>query len=333
MTKKCLGCGEILQTINENELGYVNEKVYEKSTLCTRCFKIKHYGEDYVVDKKEDTLDFINKINKKDIPVLYLADIITLSKETLSLYNEIKTKKYLVLTKRDLLPKSIKNTKLIEWLKNYINNVENVFIVSANKKMNIDNLYNKLMSDNINKIYLVGFTNQGKSTLVNTLLNSIGMESVVTSSILPNTTTRLVNIKLNDKLTIIDTPGLISDRLLLNYIDISEYKKLIPKKEIHPKIYHIYPGWVLIIKNFMRIENRSNKTINLVFYLNNNLEYKKCKILRDTSLMDYEKVYVKTDGNTDIVIEGVGFIKVIDDMDGVIFIKNKKAISKRVKLV
>ena len=333
MIKKCLGCGENLQTTNENALGYVKEEVYEKSDYCLRCFRIKHYGETSVIDKKVDIEEFIKNINEKKIPVLYLADITTLSKTTLGPFSKITSKKYLVLTKRDLLPKSISNSKVCKWIKSNVDENVEPIIVSSLKKMNIDNIYNKLINDNIKEIYIVGYTNSGKSSLVNALLNSKGLESVVTTSLLPNTTTELIKINLDKNLTIVDTPGFVSERLVMNYIDMNEYKKKLPKKEIHPKIYHLYSGQVLIVDKFMRIENRSNKTINLIFYLKNELEYKKCKLIRDMSLINLNKLYVKVTGKEDIVIEGFGFIKVVSESELVMYVINKRIVTKRPKLI
>ena len=143
----------------------------------------------------------------------------------------------------------------------------------------------------------------------------------------------MIKIKLSDELTIIDTPGFTSERLVMNYIDMNEYKRKLPKKEIHPKIYHLYSGDALIIDNFMRVENRSNNTLNLIFYLKNELEYKKCKLIRNMDLFNLDKLYVKTNGNEDIVIEGFGFIKVMDASELVLYVVNKKIVSKRAKLV
>ncbi len=333
MIKKCIGCGEFLQSDDEKKVGYVKKEVFDKSLYCERCFKITHYGEGNVIDKKVDIGEFIKKINEEDKAVLYLADITTLSKTTLEAFKKIKSKKYLVLTKRDILPKSIRNNKIIKWINEYFKEDLEVFIISSLKKLNIDEIYNKLVSDKVKEVYIVGFTNSGKSTLVNALLNSKGMKSVVTASILPNTTTDLIKIKLSDDLTIIDTPGFVSERLVMNYIDMEEYKTKLPKKEIHPKIYHLYSGDALVIDKFMRIENRSNFTVNLVFYFKNELEYKKCRLIRNMELIDLDRLYLKTNGNEDIVIEGFGFIKVIGECDISLYVVNKKIVSKRVKLV
>ena len=52
--KKCLGCGSILQTDDVDKEGFVKSNVYAKSDYCERCFKIMHYGEYSVLDKKID---------------------------------------------------------------------------------------------------------------------------------------------------------------------------------------------------------------------------------------------------------------------------------------
>ena len=41
MTKECLGCGSVLQTIAPKEEGFVKSSVLSKADYCERCFKIK----------------------------------------------------------------------------------------------------------------------------------------------------------------------------------------------------------------------------------------------------------------------------------------------------
>ena len=63
MTKECLGCGSVLQTESPGKEGFVKSSVYDKSSYCERCFKIKHYGEYSVLDKKIDTDGIVRNIN------------------------------------------------------------------------------------------------------------------------------------------------------------------------------------------------------------------------------------------------------------------------------
>ena len=108
MNKVCIGCGSKLQTLDKNKEGYINPKVYEKATLCERCFKIKYYGEAYVTDNPKDKTSLIKMINDSKKSVVYLVDTLTISKETLSVIDSLSNKVYLVLTKKDLLPKSVR---------------------------------------------------------------------------------------------------------------------------------------------------------------------------------------------------------------------------------
>lgn len=331
MNKKCIGCGSTLQTKNSKKEGYINSKVYDKAEYCERCFKITHYGEASVIDKKIDVINFLDNI-QKDIPVLYLLDLTCLSMITLEPLKKIKNKIYLVLTKRDLLPKSIKDKKIINYIKEYVS-IENIFVISNEKMWNIDELYNKLKSDKIKTIYCIGHTSSGKSSLINSLLKSRGQNAFITTSPLPNTTTELINIELEGNLTMIDTPGFINEKSISNFMKLSTYKSLLPKKEIKPKIYNIRPGYMIIINDFLRIENNSDKTANLIFYLKNELNYRKMKTTTRDDLKILEKINIETKIDEDIVIEGLGFIKVPNEANLTIYTLDKSILTKRKKLI
>jgi len=332
MTKKCIGCGSILQYDDEKAEGYIKKSVYEKALYCERCFKIMHYGVSSVLDKNIDINEFLKKIDE-NIPVIYLLDLTCISKETLQPLKKIKNKKYIILTKRDLLPKSIKDKKLISYIKENCDNISEIYVISGKKLWNIEIIYNKLLKDKTKKCYVIGTTNSGKSTLINALLESIGEHSYITTSPVPNTTTELINIKLNNKLEIIDTPGFINENSIINFIDINKYKELLPKKEIKPKIYNLRPNFMIIIDNIIRIENTSDKNASLIFYLKNELKYKKMKITTSEELKKLNKKEYKLENNEDLVIEGLGFIKVPNYAQITIYIENVKIISKRNKMI
>ncbi len=333
MTKTCIGCGSPLQTTDKKAPGYINEKVLEKSLYCERCFKITHYGEATIIDKQQDVNLLIKEINKTKYPCIYLVDSLTLTKNHLALINSIKTKIYLVLTKKDLLPKSVKDKKLINYIKENYNIKENIFVVSSKKMYNINELINKLKKDNVKNIYVIGYTNSGKSSLINSFLKSVGKISNITTSIVPNTTTENINIDLNSNLKIIDTPGFINKNSIVNYIDIKEYKSLLPKKEIKPKIYTLKQGFMIEVSNILRIENNTNEKVDLIFYLNNDLKYTKMKVERNSNLKTLPKIEVTIDDSTDIVIEDVGFIKTPKQGKITIYTVNENIITKRNKMI
>lgn len=332
MTRKCIGCGAAFQSESKSEQGYVNSKVIDTASYCERCFKVIHYGEAKVISKSVDIENFINEVNNMNVPILYLLDVSTISNETLSVLRQVKGRVYVILTKRDLIPKSVKDKKLIEYIRESVPSVEEVFVVSSTRKWNIDVLYNFLCK-NVRKCYVLGHTNSGKSSLINSFLELKGKKAYITTSPVPNTTEEVMNIKLDENLTIIDTPGFINYRSIVNFMDINEYKKVIPKKEIKPKIYKLRPGFMIIVEDFLRIENNSDELIDLIFYLKNELNYRKMKIETRNDLKILEKVSIEIKDDEDIVIEGLGFIKVPKPSKLTIYTLDGQVLNKRRKMI
>lgn len=331
MNKVCIGCGSKFQTLDKNKEGYINPKVYEKATLCERCFKIKYYGEAYVTDNPKDKTSLIKMINDSKKSVVYLVDTLTVSKETLSVIDSLSNKVYLVLTKRDLLPKSVKNSKLKEYISN-LTLIKDVFVISALKNNGVTELYNELIKNNEKSVYVIGYTSSGKSTFINKLLTLNGKSGNITTSSLPNTTLECINIKLNDKLTLIDTPGFVSENSSYNFIDVDIYKKLLPKSVIKPKVYTIKKDFMIILGDILRIENNSNEDVNLVFYFKNEIKLNKMRSIRNELLKDKDKLDVKV-SDKDIVLEGLGYIKVVGYANLTMYTLNKKMISVRNKMI
>lgn len=331
MNKVCIGCGSKLQTLDKNKEGYINPKVYEKATLCERCFKIKYYGEAYVTDNPKDKTSLIKMINDSKKSVVYLVDTLTISKESLSVIDSLSNKVYLVLTKRDLLPKSVKNSKLKEYISN-LTLIKDVFVISALKNNGVTELYNELIKNNEKSVYVIGYTSSGKSTFINKLLTLNGKSGNITTSSLPNTTLECINIKLNDKLTLIDTPGFVSENSSYNFIDVDIYKKLLPKSVIKPKVYTIKKDFMIILGDILRIENNSNEDVNLVFYFKNEIKLNKMRSIRNKLLKDKDKLDVKV-SDKDIVLEGLGYIKVVGNANLTMYTLNKKMISVRNKMI
>lgn len=331
MNKVCIGCGSKLQTLDKNKEGYINPKVYEKATLCERCFKIKYYGEAYVTDNPKDKTSLIKMINDSKKSVVYLVDTLTISRETLSVIDSLSNKVYLVLTKRDLLPKSVKNSKLKEYISN-LTLIKDVFVISALKNNGVTELYNELIKNNEKSVYVIGYTSSGKSTFINKLLTLNGKSGNITTSSLPNTTLECINIKLNDKLTLIDTPGFVSENSSYNFIDVDIYKKLLPKSVIKPKVYTIKKDFMIILGDILRIENNSNEDVNLVFYFKNEIKLNKMRSIRNELLKDKDKLDVKV-SDKDIILEGLGYIKVVGYANLTMYTLNKKMISVRNKMI
>ena len=297
MTKKCIGCGVIYEGDDANK------------NLCERCFKLKHYGEYQEVNlNNQDYKKIIDSIPKNSL-IVYIISLLNINLD----YVKIFESPLIVLTKKDLLPKSIKDNKLIDYIKKHTSNYLDIEVVSSIKNYNLDNFLSKIEKYGKGKeIYFVGMTNSGKSTLINKLISNYSeKEYQITTSIYPSTTLDKIIISLGN-LKIIDTPGLLSDKSILSSLSLKEIKKITPKKEIKPRSYQINKETSLVIENMIRIDIHNND--NIVIYLANNLNI--TKVSKDNSKLKNTKKYsFNLDENKDIVIEDLCFIKFKNKMN------------------
>ena len=274
MTKKCLGCGLVLQTTDKEKLGYTPNS---DNKLCMRCFKLKHYGELINKGKIQDNKKLINKINKYNYYVIYLVDFINIYSDIMDTYKNINNRKCLVVTKSDLIPKNIIKNKLKDNIKRVYNIEEDVIFVSTKDKENINVIRDII--DKKDNVIICGYTNMGKSSLINTLSNSD-----ITVSKCSNTTQEFITIG-----GLIDAPGFIN-----------EYRSEVLSKRIRPITYQIKSKYYLKIDDIVLAFNNDN---NITLYLDNGLDISK---RRKREEFNYSIMIPK---DSDLVIKGLGFIK------------------------
>ena len=334
MINKCIGCGAILQGIDEKKEGYVKDITEDK--VCKRCFRLKNYGEYITVNKSNlEYKTIFDKIKKEKELILYLCDILTID-ESLKELNNFNGEVILVITKKDLLPKSVKENKLVYYIKkNYNLNVKNIIFVSSNKNYNLDELYNLIIKNKrSNKVYVVGNTNAGKSTLINAFIKSYGNnDASITTSMVPATTLDLITIKLNEDVTLIDTPGIVMDYSYVSNTDINTIKKISSKTEIKPRTYQIKPNESLLIENLARIDYISDSKNSFTLYLSNNLKVNRIKLNTNNNLRDLNKTSFDLKNNKDIVISGLCFCKIVSNAKVNVYTKENVKVYERDNLI
>lgn len=275
---KCVGCGIKLQEKDKNELGYTPNL---NNALCERCFKLKNYN---ILTNKGINIDndkLINKINELNTCVLFLVDFINLDSEVIEAYKKIKSKKILIITKADIIPKNIKYQKLIQNIKNIYDIKEDLILTSSKTKINIKTI-TKLCLEEKN-ICLAGFTNAGKSSLINALVGSD-----ITVSKKSNTTQDFIKLNV-DGINIYDAPGFMSN---IN-------RENIPRSIIRPITYQFPSKHYLLIQDIkLNILENANFTI----YVGN-----EANIIRRKENENVEcKIIVPK--NSDVIIKGFCFI-------------------------
>ena len=321
---KCQGCGSVLQSDNKDKEGYVKDL---SMPLCERCFKIRNYNEYKKIDKSNDYyLDIIKKIEETGDLVVLVTDFLNLD----SLIN-IKNPVILVVGKKDLIPRGIDDDKLLSNIGSDLNIVYKMTICSKNN-YNLDLLYEKINQYKKSKnVYVVGFTNAGKSTLINKIIKNYGTgDKYITTSNLPSTTLDLIRASINDDLTLIDTPGVLDEGSIFLNADDRLLKKIALSKEIKPITIQVKSSQSIIIDDIVRMDVE-DKT-NLIFYISNNLKIN--RVYKDTEILSNlkkEKIFVLKDH--DLVIKGLGFIRICCDTHITLYLdKNVKYVIRQRKI-
>lgn len=314
MNRKCMGCGNILK---DDELEH---------NICNRCFRLKHYGEYHVTNKdNSDYLKIINNIDSNDL-VIYVTSLLNLTIMDLSKFKNV----IVVLTKRDILPKSVKDNKIIDYVKNHYN-FKDIEVISSIKNYNLDNLISKIEKYNKKKVYLIGNTNSGKSTLLNKLIENYSESDIdITTSMYPSTTLDTIEVKIND-IEFIDTPGIIDNGSVINYIDSKMLKKITPKKEVKPRTYQIKGKGSLVIEDLVRIDYETNDN-SMTIYIANSVN-----ILRvgegNPRLKNLPKREFNLENDRDIVITDLCFIKFVKGLKVKIYANNNINVYERDNLI
>lgn len=262
---RCSGCGVVVQTENETKLGFVPKQALLRETIvCKRCYRLKHYNEIQDVSLTEDDfLEILHNIGQNDALVVKIVDIFDFNGSWISGiqrfvgHNDI----LLVGNKVDLLPKSVKHNRLIQWMSGTAREFGldplKTYLISAEKGIGVKELAVEIERLRHGKdVYVIGCTNVGKSTFINQIIKVFGGENdnVITTSRFPGTTLDLIDIPLDDGHSLYDTPGIINNEQMAHFVDKDELKLITPKKEIKPKVYQLNEQQTLFFGGLARFD-------------------------------------------------------------------------------
>lgn len=332
MSKKCVGCGILLQDNNILLEGYTTNLNNE---YCMRCFKMTNYGEyEFVTKSNQDYIDILKKIGTKKTLVLYVVDLLSVPNDLVEIKKYLKKNPIiLVLNKQDVLSSSISDEKIISYFNNQELNFLDIILISSAKERNLNNLYNKIKKYKTSKdVYVVGNTNAGKSTLINHLASKNNIEeSKITISPMPSTTLSEIKTEFKD-FNLIDTPGLVDDGNILNYVSKENIKKISTKKQIKPRTYRIFKNEGLVLGDILRIDYINGERNSFTFFVSNDIPIKRVRT-KNPSLKNLSSKQINLKYHEDIVINGLGFIKTILEGEVTIYIDKDVDVFTRKSLI
>ncbi|WP_334328375.1 ribosome biogenesis GTPase YqeH [Companilactobacillus sp. HBUAS59699] len=360
----CIGCGAELQTEDQTKPGFIQNSTLKKymesdddsrELLCKRCFRLRNYNEITDVNVDDDEfLKLLDSIAQKDGLIVNVIDIFDYEGSVIpGLQRFVGDKDILVVgNKVDLLPKSVNQNRLLNWLqqKSKENGIKSVdqLMVSAEKGINIDKLMT--MIDKYRKgqdVYVVGTTNTGKSTLINRIIaQSSDVKNLITTSRFPGTTLDRIDIPLDDGHNLVDTPGIIHKYQLAHFLNDKDLKTITPKKPLRPATFQLRDGQSIFVSGLARFDFLDEKT-NVVFYVNQNL------LLHRTKTVNAEEFYEKHVGKdltpptdidefpelkkheftahakSDIVVYGLGWVTIPANSKVRVYVPNGVSVSIR----
>lgn len=282
----CVGCGAKIQTEDPNDRGYVPQSALtkqndEETVYCQRCFKLRHYNTlEKVATTEDEFIAILNQIGQENALIVNVIDIFDVSGSIIPGLKRFVGDNpiLLVANKMDLLPKSVKPNKITNWLQRYLKEqglrIGEVFLASAKKRHNIDELFNRIEAiRNGQDVYVVGVTNVGKSTIINRLLQSTGVDTeLITTSQFPGTTLDLIKIPFDENSDLIDTPGIIHSGQMTSLLEGSELKLVLPQHEIKPRTYQLSSEQTLFFAGLSRFDYLAGDKSGFTVYMSNQLK-------------------------------------------------------------
>ena len=344
----CIGCGAEIQSENQNKQGYLPKSVVEKSIdennlVCKRCFRLKNYNEVSDVELgAEDFYKLIKTLSKKDGLIVKVVDIFDFSGSWIEDVIDIVGNKdiLLVANKLDLLPKSVKQNKIKQWLFKMLKakgiKVKDILLISAIKNHGIEEAAARIDElRNGKDVYIIGATNVGKSTFINKLIElTTGDKNVITTSHFPGTTLGMIEIPLDRATSIYDTPGIILDYDIAHYLDAKSLKLVMPKKEIKARVFQLNAEQSLFFGGMARVDFVKGERQSFTLYASNLVDIHRTKLSNADALFEkhlgtllkppfednisifknqVKKNFKIDDRKIDIVISGLGWITVNSD--------------------
>lgn len=257
---------------------------------------MKNYNEIQDVSLTDDDfLKILHGIGETDSLIVKIVDIFDFNGSWINGLNRFVGGNPILLigNKADILPKSVKRERLVNWMKREAKELGlrpvDVLLVSAGRGQGMKDAIDAIEHYRQGKdVYVVGCTNVGKSTFINRIIKEVsGEDDIITTSQYPGTTLDAIEIPLDDGSAMYDTPGIINHHQMAHYVAKRDLKILTPKKELKPRTFQLNEEQTLFFGGLSRFDYASGGRSSFVCYMPNELKIHRTKLENADQL--YEK--------------------------------------------
>jgi ribosome biogenesis GTPase YqeH len=286
--ERCSVCGAILQEDDPSSAGFISHERIEKSQekgLCDRCYNLRHYNAPGDPSFGSDYIKILKQAVQEEALVVYVVDLFDLESSFVPEIGAYLGKKVLcVLNKRDVLPEEETDEAIKAEARRKLA-MEKVYpsdivITSSAKNLNIKLFFDLINSlRNGKNVYFIGASSVGKSSLVSSLLRiySNSTDRVISTFRFPETRLDVMEIPLDRASSIYDTPGIYNPRSLVNQVERSAWKYLVPREKITPREYLSPASQAFIMGGLAIFELTSGPKTRFVFELSNEVSITRTK--------------------------------------------------------
>ena len=302
--KRCFSCGAILQDNNPNDEGYISKErlnTNEEDLLCERCYKLRHYSSPKTNNFNSDFATILLSAKEENALGVYVLNAFSLLGSIIdSLPPYLPNNLLVIINKRDVLPKTISDSYLINQVENIFNkqklSPKKILITSASDSQKIKEILDAINSLRKGKnVYFFGAVQVGKSSLVNEILKNYTNETskLITTSLYPNTSLNVISIPIDKNTYIYDTPGIENPSSIISYVEPSISKFIQPRKEVKIEEYSAKEDQSFLISNFARVDFVSGSKASFSFYKSNDISIYRTKINKANKLIEYGCDYIQ----------------------------------------
>jgi ribosome biogenesis GTPase A len=259
--RTCQGCGAVLHDEHPTREGYVPPSVFARShdgapITCQRCFRLVHYHKpSTVVASSEAFSTMLHDVGQQSGLVVHVVDIADCEATWIDALPRFVGERPIVLVanKMDVLPRGTSLTRMRDRVWQFARaqswRVSDVHVVSAVQRIGTASLAQALARHA--RVFFVGATNVGKSTLVNALTAGV-TDHRLTVSAMPKTTLQAVHVALPDARTYVDTPGIVYGRRLIERVPHAHVLRM--RGEMRPVTLPLRSGQALHIGDYVCCE-------------------------------------------------------------------------------